>query len=85
MSEEKSIELTVQTSRGTKTLSFPKQMKVSEVIAKIVAEFGFAPGDNFDLVLASKPNEPLQKERPLVSFHLEDGTTVILTAVGSGV
>ncbi len=37
------------------------------------------------LVLATNPGEPLQPERPLVSYHVEDGTVLILTAIGGGV
>ncbi len=82
---EKDLEFTIQSTRGTKEFSFPKQAKVGDVIAKAVTAFGFAPGDKFELVLATNPGEPLQPERPLVSYHITDGTILILTAIGGGV
>lgn len=82
---DKNLEVTIQSTRGSRGFSFPKQTKVSEVIDEAVRAFGFAPGDRFELVLAENPGDPLQPERPLVSYHITDGTVLILTAVGSGV
>jgi len=79
------LEITVQTTRGSKQLSFPKQTKVEEVIAAVVAAFGFAAGDRFELVLKGATGEPLKPERPLVSYGIKDGDILILTAIGSGV
>ncbi len=85
MHDDKSIELTIETTRGTKVLSFEKTAKVADVIAAAVREFGFSSGDRFELVLKSDTAEPLRPERTLVSYHLTDGTTVVLTAIGAGV
>jgi WXG100 protein secretion system (Wss), protein YukD len=86
MSEHDNIlKIKIQSTRGTKEFSFPKETKIAEVIAKAVEAFGFTPGDKFELVLASNPGEPLQPERTLVSYHITDGTALILTAVGGGV
>jgi hypothetical protein len=85
MHDDGTVQLVVQTTRGSKEFSFDKNAKVADVIATAVREFGFSQGDHFQLVLASNPGEPLQPERTLVSYHLADGTIVILTAVGSGV
>jgi hypothetical protein len=82
---DKNLQLSISTSRGTKEFSFPKQTKVADVIHQVVTAFGFASGDRLQLVLASNPEEALQPERTLVSYHLTDGTKLILTAVGSGV
>jgi len=82
---DKTLEIKVQSTRGTKEFSFDKQTKVEAVIAKAVAAFGFAPGDKFELVLATNPGEPLSPERTLVSYHITDGTVLVLTAVGGGV
>ncbi len=82
---EKNLEIKIQSTRGTKEFSFPKETKVADVIAKAVTAFGFAPGDKFELVLATKPSELLQPERTLVSYHITDGTVLVLTAIGGGV
>ena len=82
---DKKIDLNIKTTRGSKQFSFPKQTKIEEVIRQFVSAFGFARGDSFQLVLASNPQEALQPERTLVSYHLTDGTNLILTAIGSGV
>jgi hypothetical protein len=82
---DKNLDLNIKTTRGSKQFSFPKQTKVEEVIRQVVSTFGFAAGDSFQLVLAGNPQEALQAERTLVSYHLTDGTNLILTAIGSGV
>ncbi|MEW6732141.1 MAG: hypothetical protein AB1489_12505 [Acidobacteriota bacterium] len=84
-SSDKNLDVTIQTTRGTKQFAFSKQTKIADVIAQAISSFDFAQGDRFELVLASNPSEPLQPERPLVSYHIEDGTVLILTAIGSGV
>ncbi len=82
---DKTLEVSVSTTRGTQQFSFPKQIKVEDVIRQVVTAFGFATGDSFHLVTADNTAEPLRPERPLVSYGITDGTTLILTAVGSGV
>src|SRR4051794_40822873 len=81
------ITLIIQTIKGDKANTFPKQSKVAEVIDWLIKECGFVvnPGDRFELVLASKPTEVLQPNRTLVSYHLEDDTRLILTMITSGV
>lgn len=85
MNEKDTLEIKIQSTRGTKEFSFPKETKVADVLAKVVSAFGFAPGDRFELVLAMNPGEPLQPERTLVSYHITDETVLILTAIGGGV
>jgi hypothetical protein len=82
---DKNLEIKIQSTRGTQDFMFPKQTKVADVVAAAVVAFGFAAGDKFELVLATNPAEPLQPERPLVSYHVTDGTVLVLTAVGGGV
>jgi hypothetical protein len=65
--------------------SFPKTAKVKEVIDTVVSEFHFAPNGNYDLRLESNPTEPLDPKRPLVSYHLTDGTVLIFSDLGIGV
>jgi hypothetical protein len=85
MSNDKTLEIKVQTTRGTKEFPFSKETKVSAVIAEVVTAFGFAAGDRFELVLATSPGEPLQPDRPLVSYQITDGMVLVLTAIGGGV
>jgi hypothetical protein len=84
-SNDKILEIKIQSTRGTKEFSFDKETKIAEVITKAVAAFEFAPGDKFELVFATNPGEPLQPERTLVSYHITNGTILILTAIGGGV
>jgi hypothetical protein len=79
------LEITIQTTRGSRNFAFAKTTKISEVIQTVVEAFGFAPGDEFQLVFSSDPSQPLQPERPLVSYGIEDGTVLVLTSIGSGV
>lgn len=82
---DQTLEIKIQSSRGTKEFSFDKQTKVSEVIVKAVSSFGFEVGDNFELMLSTNTEEALRPERPLVSYGIKDGDILILTATGSGV
>ena len=82
---DKDLSIVVQSTRGTKTLSFPKTAKISDVINAAVAAFGFVPGDRFELALATNPGEVLLPERPLVSYHVADGMVFLLTSIGGGV
>lgn len=79
------IKLTVNSTRGTVNLEFPKVAKIADVVAAARDAFGLAAGDNYQLVLAERPGEVLQPERTLVSYHLKDGTVLTLTWTGSGV
>lgn len=83
--DDKNLAIQIQSTRGTKDFSFPKEATVATVIAKAVEAFGFAPGDRFELVLSTNLGEPLRPERPLVSYHITDGTILVLTAIGGGV
>jgi hypothetical protein len=82
---DKELQISVQTTRGTRVLPFSKEDKVSDVIEKAVTAFGFAAGDRFEVVLATNLAEPLKPERPLVSYGLKDGDVLVLTAIGGGV
>ena len=83
--DDKTITIKIKSTRGTQEFTFEKQTKISEVIEEAVRVFGFAPGDRFELVLESNPGEPLRPERTLVSYHITDGTILVLTSIGSGV
>lgn len=84
-SSDKMLDFKIQSTRGTKDFSFAKETKIVDVIAAAVEAFGFAPGDKFELVLATNPEEPLQPQRTLVSYQIADGTILVLTAIGGGV
>ena len=85
MSPDKQLEVQVQSSRGSRTFTFPQQEKISSVITTAASAFGFSPSDTFRIVLQSDPSNPLQPERTLVSYHITDGAVLILTDIGSGV
>jgi hypothetical protein len=85
MSNDKTLDIKVQSTRGTKEFSFSKDTKIADVIAAVVTAFDFAQGDRFELVLPANPGEPLQADRPLVSYHINDGAVLVLTAIGGGV
>jgi hypothetical protein len=82
---DKKLQITIQSTRGTKEFSFVEDTKIEEVTAKAVKAFDFAPGDKFELVLATNPKEPLRPERTLESYHIKDHAVLVLTAVGGGV
>jgi hypothetical protein len=78
------ITVTVVTGRGDRSYTFPQSTKVADVIAQAVGDFGFESNGSYVLV-RDTGNEELGPERPLVSYHIENGETLTLTAIGSGV
>lgn len=82
---DKDLTLTVETVRGARSFTFPKTTAVREVIEAVVAAFALAPGDKYDLMLATDLGSPLDPHRPLVSYHLKDGDKLVLSSVGGGV
>ena len=83
--EDRTIKIIVQSTRGKEHFSFLKLTTIAEVIDKAIAAFKFEPGDRFELVLATKPGEPLQPQQTLASYQIEDDSVLILTAIGGGV
>lgn len=78
------ITVVVQSPRGSDSFSFEKTAKVSEVIEAARQRFGFEPGAF--VLRRQSTGETLAPERPLVSFHIENGETLILVPeMGSGV
>jgi hypothetical protein len=78
------IEVTIQSPRGSALFSFEKTAKVAEVIEAARQKFGFEPGAF--ILRRQKPDEVLAPERPLVSYHIESGETLLLVPeMGSGV
>ena len=82
---DRTIKIIIQSTRGKKQFSFSKLAKIADVIATAIVDFGFTPGDRFELVLATKPGEPLQMQETLASYQIEDGAVLRLTAIGGGV
>ena len=84
-SEDRTLKIIIQSTRGKKLFSFAKLTKIADVITKAIVDFGFTPGDRFELVLATKPGEPLQEQETLASYQIEDDAVLTLTAIGGGV
>lgn len=82
--EKHQITVTIQTGRGSDDFTFSQQTKVIDVIKAAVERFGFPPGDNYSL-LRDKDKTELEPQRPLVSYGIEDGEILTLSATGGGV
>jgi hypothetical protein len=84
------VSLRVQTPRGLwsqtepenadKRPVYPLSEKVSQVIEDARAVFKFTEADNEYALLLGK--ERLRPERTLASYHLEDGTLLVLSVKG---
>lgn len=85
IAHDRTIDLTIQSTRGRRNLSFPKTAKVADAIEAARVAFDLAAGDRYDLVRADLPGDILQHERTLVSYHLADGDVLTLTWTGGGV
>lgn len=63
--------------------TFPKTEKVGEAASEAAEELGFS--DEGATYTFSFKGETLDRDRPLVSFDLEDGDVVVLTDLGRAV
>lgn len=82
--KKKHLDLTIQSPRGDWDTCFPKTAKVEQVIEDSRQHFGFEPGAF--VLRRKKTNEVLAPERPLVSYGIESGETLLLVPeMGSGV
>ena len=79
------VTVTISTPDDDKEFTFPRTSKISEVIAVAVNAFELDPKDVYSLALADKPSEKLDPNRTLVSYKVEDGTKLVLSAKGGGV
>lgn len=84
MSHDHQITVTIQSGRGAAQSTFPQQTKVQEVINRAAAELGYPAGGAYALVRL-KTGEELEHQRPLISYHIEDGEILALSETGSGV
>lgn len=82
---EQAVTVIVKTSRGSATFTFEKTTKVEEAIAEIRNHFELTGEGSFDLVLADEGEALTPKNRPLVSFDLEDEAELVLTGGGRNV
>jgi hypothetical protein len=83
--DKKELEVKLETTQGTWETTFDKNAKVQEVIQAVVQHFGFASNGNYELRMAKVPDTALQPERPLVSYHVQDGDILIFTDLGVAV
>jgi hypothetical protein len=84
MPNDHTITITIQSGRGSREFTFSQQTKAQDAASEAAVALGYPAGGAYVLVRL-KTNEELDGQRPLVSFHLEDGETVALSETGSGV
>ena len=78
------ITVTIQSGRGSDNFTFPQQAKIADVIEAARSRFGYPAGDSYSLV-RDKDKTTLEPQRTLVSYHVETGEILTLSATGSGV
>lgn len=78
-------ELTIEvaTGRGKEEFTFSKTAKVVEVIETVTKHFEISDGDAE--LLPKGEDDPLEENRPLVSFGVEDGDEFVLSSGGVNV
>ena len=82
---DKNLTITVQTSQGNYEGTFLKTAKVQDVIDAVKEHFGFSDNGNYELRLETNPDEALEPQRTLVSYHIEDETVLVFTDLGIAV
>jgi len=84
MKNDRRITVIIQSGRGSQEFTFPQQTKAHDAANEAAVALGYPPGGAYVLVRL-KTGEELEAERPLVSYHIEDGETLALSETGSGV
>lgn len=82
MTNDHTITITIQSGRGSQKFAFPQQTKVQEAALQAATALGYPSNGSYALV---RRHEELAGQRTLVSYHIEDGETLALSATGSGV
>ncbi len=83
---DKDLTITIETSQGNWTNTFPKTAKVQDVIDATISHFGFAQNGKYELRRGSgTTSELLKPERTLVSYHIQDGDVLVFTDLGPAV
>lgn len=82
MPNDHNITVTIQSGRGSQTFSFPQQTKIQDVAHQAAVALGYPANGSYALVYNG---EELAGQRPLVSYHIQDGAILVLSATGSGV
>lgn len=83
MTSDKELTITIQSGRGSKEFTFPKQIKVQDAANQAAVALGYPAGNTYALCRVD-PREELAGERPLVSYHIHDGDILVLSDTGSG-
>jgi hypothetical protein len=82
--KDRDLQIFIASPRGRWEASFPKTTKVAEVTEAARQHFGFETGTF--LLRRESTGEALAPERPLVSYGIADGETLLLIPeMGSGV
>lgn len=82
MPNDQTITITIQSGRGSQTFTFPQQTKVADAAHQAAVALGYPADGSYALVYN---DEELAGQRPLVSYRIQDGVVLILSATGSGV
>lgn len=83
--DKQTLSVTIQTGRGSDTHEFDKTAKVEDVITWAIERFGLSTSEPWELARQGGDEGPLQPQRPLVSYGVEDGDVLIVSAAGGGV
>ena len=83
--EPKTILITIKTTQGDWETEFQKTDKIQDVLTAVLEHFSFADGESLALYLESDPDNPLEVERTLVSYKIENGDILDLSDFGVGV
>jgi len=79
------LSIKIKTPAGDWDTTFKKTTKIQDVINEVVKHFSFAQNGKYELVLESKPGDPLKPERTLVSYGINDGNILVFIDFGAAV
>ena len=80
---DRGLTIVIETPQGKWETTFPKIVKVSEVIEAVKQHFGFSAEGKYQLKLAN--GETMRPERTLVSYHVKDGDHLTFVDLGVAV
>jgi hypothetical protein len=82
---DQSVTITINTTQGSMTNTFPKTAKIQDVLALVIQHFGFAQSGSYELRKDSEPQVALKPERTLVSYQVQDNDVFRFTDLGVAV
>lgn len=75
------MKITIHSTRGRKSFSFPEDVKVEEAVDEASRAFDFPAAYHYGLLLSGNTSTPLNGNQTVASYDIQDGAVLFLTII----